>query len=102
MNNNPIKKTFRSTLLVGLIPFFMILMIVTFVIWGLSAKNSKTNMSITEEKVKIDTVYVEKPCPKNHYNYQTVEHREKEIIIEKERKKRVDTIVKIDTSATKI
>lgn len=98
MNNNPIKKIFRTTLLVGLIPLFIILMIVTFVIWGLSAKNSKEDISITEEKVKIDTVYVEKPCIRNHYNnYQTVEP-----IREKERKKRADAIVKIDTSATKI
>jgi hypothetical protein len=97
MNNNPIKKTFRSTLLVGLIPLFIISMIVIFVIWGLSAKNSKEDISITEEKVKIDTIYVEKPCIRNHYDCPSVEP-----IREKERKKRVDTIVKIDTSATKI
>ena len=96
MNNNTIKKTFRNTLIVGLIPVFVISMITIFIIWGFSAKKSEKDMSITEEKVKIDTVYVEKPCTRNHYNYQTVETREKE------RKKRVDTIVKIDTSATKI
>ena len=97
MSNNPIKKTFRSTLLVGLIPLLIISMIVTFVIWGLSAKNSEKDMSITEEKVKIDTVYVEKPCLRNHYDCPPVE-----AFREKERKKRVDTIIKIDTSATKI
>ena len=53
--------------------------------------------AIREEKVKIDTVYVEKPCIRNHYDCPSVEP-----IREKERKKRVDTIVKIDTSVTKI
>ncbi len=96
MNNNPIKKTFRNTLVVGLIPVFVILMITIFVIWGFSAKKSEKDMSITEETVKIDTVYVEKPCLRNHYECPVAQP-----VREKEQKKRVDTIIKIDTTATK-
>ena len=94
MSNNPIKKTFRSTLIVGLIPVFIISMITIFVIWGFSVKKSEKDMSITEKEVRVDTVYVEKPCNRNHFDCPKIEP-----VREKERKRRVDTI-KVEGDST--
>lgn len=84
------KKTFRTTLLVGLIPLFVLISIVLFLVWGFSKKNSEKDYSIVEPEVVHDTVYVEKKCNLNHFECPPVEKP-------KERKKKYDTIIQIDS-----
>ena len=78
MKNNKLKSTFRSSLIVGLIPILIILSIGVFVFWGLSQKNKKVvDQPINTPEVVHDTVYVKVSCQKNHFEYQPVETKRK-------------------------
>lgn len=83
MRNNKLKSTFRSSLVVGLIPISIILSIGVFVFWGLSQKNKKdVDQPINAPEVVHDTVYVKVSCQKNHFEYQPVETKRKKSHVE--------------------
>jgi hypothetical protein len=84
------KKTFRTTLYVGLVPVLVLASIVIFVIWGLSTKDSEKDYSVVDPEVIHDTVYVEKKCNLNHFECPPVEKP-------REKKKKFDTIIEIDS-----
>ncbi len=73
MKNN-IRKTFRNYLLIGLIPLMLLIVIVTFAIWGISSnKKEEVDYSTNEKVVVHDTVYVKVQCSKNHFDHSVVE-----------------------------
>ncbi len=75
---NKVKSTFRSSLIVGLIPLSMALMIVGFAVWAISHKNkSEVEQSNIAPEVVHDTVYVKVNCQKNHFECPPNEARRK-------------------------
>ena len=93
MKNNKIKSTFRNSLIVGLIPISIILVIALFVVWGLSEKNKKVvDQSINTPEVVHDTVFVKVTCQKNHFECPTVEtKRKKNSVVEQAPEVNTDT-----------
>jgi hypothetical protein len=93
MKNNKTKSTFRNSLIVGLIPISIILVIGLFVVWGLSEKNKKyVDQSINTPEVAHDTVFVKVTCQKNHFEYPPVEtKRKKNPVVEQAPEVNTDT-----------
>ena len=92
MKNNKIKSAFRNSLIVGLIPILIILVIGVFALWGLSENKKNVDQSINIPEVVHDTVFVKVTCQKNHFEYPPVEtKRKKNPVVEQAPEVNTDT-----------
>lgn len=75
------KKSFRGILIIGSIPFLILTIIAVFLIWAFSQKKDK-DFSVVEPKVVHDTVYVNVPCSKNHFECPPIETKKRKVVVE--------------------
>jgi len=74
---NKVKSTFRSSLIVGLIPLLTLAVIASFAFWAISSKNKTVEQNVEVPEVVHDTIFVKVPCQKNHFECPPVETKRK-------------------------